>query len=153
MIKKLDLEDYINKLKNLFAREKEFILEGDINVHHRYIKKLEKYDYNSPPEIKNLDYPLIRLKKQGVLSHTEIFEFIKIVKYFKYLKSRNWSDLNDWFSKIEIPKEIEEIEKKYNPKGELIDIEELDNINNLISQNKQNIRQSLYKVLNYSKVD
>ena len=153
MIKKLDLEDYINKLKNLFARGKEFILEGDINVHHRYIKKLEKYDYNSPPEIKNLDYPLIRLKKQGVLSHTEIFEFIKIVRYFKYLKSKNWSDLNDWFSKIEIPKEIEEIEKKYDSKGELVDIEELDNINNLISQNKQNIRQALYKVLNYSKLD
>jgi len=153
LIKKLDLEEYIHNLKNLFARDKDFILEGDINVHLRYIKKLEKYDYNSPPEIKNLDDALMRLKKQGVLSHKEIFEFVKIIRYFEYLKSRNWSELNEWFSKIDIPNSIEEIAKKYDKKGNLTGIEELDNINELIIQNKQNIRQALYKVVNYSKLD
>ena len=153
MIKKLDLEEYINKLTNLFARQKNFILEGDINVHHRNIKKLEKYDYLNPPELKNLDDALIRIKKYGVLSHIELFEFVKIIRYFKYLKSRNWSDLSEWFNKITIPETIETIEKKYDKKGNLIGIEELDNINELISLNKQNIRQALYKVVNYSKLE
>jgi len=153
LIKKLDLEEYINNLKNLFSRDKDFILEGDINVHLRYIQKLEKYDYVNPPEIKNLDDALMRLKKQGVLSHTEIFEFIKIIRYFEYLKSRNWSDLNEWFSKIEIPQAISDIAKKYDKKGNLTGIEELDIINELIRQNKQNIRQALYKVVNYKKLE
>jgi len=153
MINKLDLTDYIQNLKNLFSRDKDFILEGDINVHLRYINKLEKYDYNSPPEVKNLDESLMRLKKQGVLSHKEIFEFVKIIKYFEYLKERNWTDLNEWLSKIEIPESIKEIIKKYDKKGNLIGIEELDNINELIKQNKQNIRQALYKVVNYSKLE
>jgi len=152
MINKLDLQDYINSLKSLFAREKDFILEGDINVHYRYIQKLEKYDYVSPPTLNSLDEQLIRLKKQGILSHKEIFEFIKIINYFKYLKSRKWVDLNEWFSKIEIPDEIEEISKKYDKKGNLTGIEDLDNINQLISQNRSNIRQALYKVVNYSKL-
>jgi DNA mismatch repair protein MutS2 len=153
MIKKLDLEDYVNSLKSLFARSKEFILEGDINVHYRYIQKLQKYDYTSPPEVVNLDEQLKRIKKQGILSHKEIFEFIKIINYFKYLKSRNWSDLEEWFNKILIPNEIENIVKKYDKKGNLIGIEELEKINELISQNRNSIRQALYKVLNYSKLD
>jgi DNA mismatch repair protein MutS2 len=153
MINKLDLQDYINSLKSLFARSKEFILEGDINVHYRYIQKLQKYDYTSPPEVVNLDEQLKRIKKQGILNHREIFEFIKIINYFKYLKSRNWSDLEEWFNKILIPNEIENIVKKYDKKGNLIGIEELEKINELISQNRNSIRQALYKVLNYSKLD
>jgi len=153
MINKLDLTDYIENLKNLFSREKDFILEGDINVHLRYIQKLEKYDYTNPPTLKNLDDVLMRLKKQGTLSHKEIFEFIKIIRYFEYLKDRNWADLNEWFSKIEIPENISNISKKYDKKGNLQGIEELDNINELIKANKQNIRQALYKVVNYSKLD
>jgi DNA mismatch repair protein MutS2 len=152
MIKKLDLQDYINSLESLFARSKDFILEGDINVHYKYIQKLQKYDYVSPPTIINLDEQLIKLKKQGVLSHKEIFEFVKIINYFKYLKSRKWSDLEEWFNKIEIPNDIENIIKKYDKKGNLTGIEELENINQLISQNRSNIRQSLYKVVNYSKL-
>jgi len=153
MINKLDLQDYINSLKSLFAREKDFILEGDINVHYRYIHQLEKYDYLSPPEISSLDEQLMKLKKQGILSHKEIFEFIKIINYFKYLKARDWADLKSWFNKIQIPDEIENIAKKYDKKGNLTGIEELDNINQLISQNRSNIRQVLYKVVNYSKLD
>ncbi len=153
MIKKLDLEEYIDKLQNLFARKKDFILEGDINVHHRYIQKLQNHQYTQPPELKNLDEALIRLKKQAILSHKEIFEFVKIIRYFEYLKQKNWNELNEWFSKISIPKEILKICTKYDKKGNLFGIEELDNINSLIQQNKQNIKQSLYKVLNYSKLD
>ncbi len=153
MIKKLDLVEYIEKFNSLLAREKSFIMEGDINVHHRLIEKLQKYDYTSPPKVINLDTQILKIKKDGVLSHKEIFEFIKIINYFKYLKSRKWGDLEEWLSKIEIPQAIEEIRDNYSKKGELINVEELEEIKELLSKNRENIRHSLYKVLNYSKLE
>ena len=54
-----------------------------------------------------------------MLSHKEIFEFIKIINYFKYLKSRKWDDLEEWLSKIEIPQAIEEIRDNYTVEGDL----------------------------------
>jgi DNA mismatch repair protein MutS2 len=150
LIKKLDLIDYIQQLKNLFAREKDFILEGDINVHFKNIQKLQNFTYNPPPTIKNLDDALIRLRKDGVLLHREIFEFIKIVRYFEYLKSK----VNlEFIQKIEIPSQITQIAYNYDKKGNLINIIELQEIDNLIKQNKENIKQTLYKVINYSKLD
>ena len=153
MVNKLDLKDYIEKLKSLFAREKEYFLIGDIRKNFEYLNKLSNKDFKSPPIVKNLDKEIMHLKKFGVLSHFQIFEFIKIVNYFKYLKSRNWSDLSEWFDKIKIPDEIEKIAKHYNEKGEIIGFEEIDNINLAIKEKKSEIRQNLYKYLNSRKLE
>ena len=153
MIKKLDLEDYINKLKSLFAREKEYIIEGDIRKNFEYIKKLSNKDFKAPSEIKNLDSELIHLKKFGDLTHSQIFEFVKIVNYFIYLKTRNWQDLAEWFDKIKIPDEIIKITKHYNEKGEVIGFEEIDIINQKIKEVKSSIRQQLYKYINSKKLE
>jgi len=39
MIKKLDLTEYMEKLKSLFAREKDYKLIGDIRKNYEYLKK------------------------------------------------------------------------------------------------------------------
>ncbi|WP_024790943.1 MULTISPECIES: endonuclease MutS2 [unclassified Lebetimonas] len=153
MVKKLDLSDYINRLYSLFAREKDFKLNGDINVFYKYLKKLENKDFKSPPEVKNLDKELIHLKKYGDLSHSQIFEFVKIINYFDYLKSRNWEDLAEWFDKIEIPSEIKKLTLHYNKKGEIIGFIELDEINEKIKEVKTLIRQELYKYINSKKLE
>ncbi|WP_024791960.1 endonuclease MutS2 [Lebetimonas sp. JS138] len=153
MVKKLDLSDYINRLYSLFAREKDFKLNGDINVFYKYLKKLENKDFKSPPEVKNLDKELIHLKKYGDLSHSQIFEFVKIINYFDYLKSRNWEDLAEWFDKIEIPSEIKKLTLHYNKKGEVIGFIELDEINEKIKEVKTLIRQELYKYINSKKLE
>ena len=153
MIKKLDLEEYINKLKSLFAREKEYIIEGDIRKNFEYIKKLSNKDFKAPPEVKNLDSELMHLKKFGDLSHSQIFEFVKIINYFIYLKSRNWQDLADWFDKIKIPDEIMKITKHYNEKGEVVGFEEIDIITQKIKELKSSIRQQLYKYINSKKLE
>jgi len=49
IISKLDLEDYINSFKKLFARDKDITLQGDINLHYRLINQLSTYDL-TPPE-------------------------------------------------------------------------------------------------------
>ncbi|WP_096258533.1 endonuclease MutS2 [Lebetimonas natsushimae] len=153
MITKLDLTDYINRLNSLFAREKDFKLQGDINVFYKYLKKLENKDFKAPPEVKNLDKELMHLKKFGTLSHNQIFEFVKIINYFIYLKSRNWEDLSDWFDKIKIPDDIKKILNHYNQKGEVVGFIELDEINEKIKEIKTLIRQELYKYINSKKLE
>ncbi|MEO1924290.1 MAG: endonuclease MutS2, partial [Nautiliaceae bacterium] len=153
MIKKLDLSDYIEKLSNLYAREKEYFLEGDIRKNYEYLQKLSNKDFKAPPSVKHLDSEIMHLKKFGNLKHDQIFEFVKIINYFKYLKSRNWTDLKEWFDKIKIPDEIEKILKHYNEKGEVIGFEEIDLINERIKEKKSLIRQQLYKYLNSKKLE
>ena len=48
ILKKLDLTDYINNFSQLLAREKSIILEGDINLHHKLISELSKFDFKAP---------------------------------------------------------------------------------------------------------
>jgi DNA mismatch repair protein MutS2 len=153
MINKLDLVDYINRLTSLFAREKSYIIEGDIRKNFDYLQKLSNKDFKQPPNIKNLDTEILHLKKFGTLKHDQIFEFIKIINYFKYLKSRKWQDLAEWFDKIKIPEEIEKISKHYNEKGEVVGFEEIDLINERIKEKKSQIRSQLYKYLNSKKLE
>ena len=153
MIQKLDLTDYLKRLQKLFAREKDYIIKGDIRKNYEYIKKLSNKDFKSPPSVKNLDIEIMHLKKFGVLKHDQIFEFVKIINYFKYLKSRKWQDLASWFDKIKIPDEIEKIVKHYNEKGEVVGFEEIDLINDRIKEKKALIRQQLYKYLNSKKLE
>lgn len=155
LIKKLDLYDYIENFKKLFAREKSIIIEGDINIHYKIIEELSKYNFNAPKEVANLDSQLIHLQKQGVLKTYEIYEFIKIVNYFLYLKRFNFEGkLLEWMEKIVIPNDILNIVSFFDDKANLksgID-EDLDNISEAINRNKEEIKQSLYKLVNSAKL-
>ncbi|NPA11347.1 MAG: endonuclease MutS2 [Epsilonproteobacteria bacterium] len=153
MIDKLDLGEYIEKLSSFFARQKDYYLLGDINKSYKYINALKNKDFTPPPEVKNLDSEIIHLKKFGTLNHAQIFEFVKIINYFKYLKSQKWHELSEWFNKIEIPTDINEITKHYTQKGEVVGFEEIDNINDQILNKKQAIRAQLYKYINSSKLE
>lgn len=155
IFKKLDLEDYITNFSKLFAREKSVVLEGDINLHHRLIKELSKYDLKEPQKVENLDGRLIHIQKQGVLKLDEIYEFIKIIRYFNYLKRFNFEDkLAIWIDKIIIPNDILKIEEYFDNKGNLKDgiNEDLDSIKKALYTNKDLIKQSLHKSINNSKL-
>lgn len=160
IFKKLDLVDYIDSLASLFAREKSIILEGDINLHHKMISELSYYEFKSPPKIDKLDNALLHIQKQGILKIYEIFEFAKIIKYFLYLKRFDFQKnsregkVHDWLAKIAVPPEVLEVEKYFTDKGELKDgvNEDYDAIKNALYKNKEEIKQSLYKVINNSKL-
>ncbi len=160
ILKKLDLTDYIDSFSKLFSRDKSIILEGDINLHHRMIKELSHFDFVPPNKIEKLDNALMHLQKQGILKIYDIFEFVKIVRYFLYLNKFNFQSnvkdgkISEWLDKIEIPKEINDIEKYFNDKGELkagIN-DEFDSIKTAIYKNKESIKQSLYKMVNNTKL-
>ena len=151
IIKKLDLENHIDKLVSLFSRRKNVILEGDISVHHNIIKELEKFSLKSPQKISNLDIALNYLQKQGNLKIYEIYEFVKIIKYFHYVKKFEFTGkLEIWINKIIIPLELSKIVDAFDDKGKLLYgfSEDLDRVNDSLFSNRDAIKQKLYSVIN-----
>ncbi len=152
---KLDIEEFIKKFKTFFAREKGLKFEGDINIHYKFILELEKIEFVPPPTIKNLDTQLNYLKKSGILKLEDIFEFIKIIRYFFYLKKIVVEGaLFNYISKINIPEEIKEIEKLFDKEGNLID-EIDDRLLEITKENervKEQIRFSISKIFSSSKI-
>ena len=137
------------------AREKSIILEGDINLHHKLISELSKFDIKAPNKIENLDSALMHIQKQGILKMDDIFEFIKIINYFRYLKKFSFDGkLAEWIDKITIPNEIVKICEYFDDKANLKDgvNESFDNIKYAISKNKEAIKQNLYKIINSPKI-
>jgi DNA mismatch repair protein MutS2 len=151
IIKKLDLEDYLENLQSLFAREKSIAIEGDINIHFALINEILKYEFKTPPKLENLDRPLALLQKQGVLKLYEIYEFIKIVKYFLYLKRFTLENkLEAWIDKIIVPTNIENLCEIFDDKGQILQgfNEDFDSVNQNLYNNKVNIKDALHKVIN-----
>jgi len=122
LIKTLDLTDFLEELKGFYAREKSFVIDGDIIFHYQFIQELARHKFNSPPKIKNLDSQLQHLKKYGILSLDAIFEFVKIIRYFLYLKKIGFEKttiIKEWLGKILFPETILEIQNYFDEKGEL----------------------------------
>ncbi len=155
IFKKLDLLDYIDSFSKLFSREKSIVLEGDINIHFKLINELSKYDFKEPPKVVNLDTQLVHIQKQGILKVYEIYEFIKIINYFLYLKKFTFEGkLGEWIDKIIVPSDIERVTEFFDAKSNLKSgiNEDYDAIKDAISRNKQEIKHNLYKIINSSKI-
>lgn len=155
IFEKLDLQDYMDSFSKLLSREKPIILEGDINIHFKLINELSKFDIKQPNKIESLDNALLHIQKQGILKIYEIYEFVKIIKYFLYLKRFTFEGkLQEWIDKIIIPNEIVKICDYFDEKSNIksgVD-EDFDRIKDAILANKQEIKQSLYKIINSSKI-
>ncbi len=156
IVKKLDIEDFIEVFYTFLSRKKPLYMEGDSKRHLRYINEISKYDFKAPKEVKNLDDMLTHLKKQGVLKLYEIYEFVKIIDYFTYLKKVGFEgDVATWLLDIRVPDEIREICGYFDKEGELRDDvdDELLAVNSSLERNKQNLRDLLKRVLSSSKLN
>ncbi|SMC09978.1 endonuclease MutS2 [Nitratiruptor tergarcus] len=151
MEEKLDLKDFLDNFRTFFARFKPLAIEGDINLHFQFINELKKYRFKAPPQIANLDKALMHLQKQGVLSKEEIFEFIKIFRYFFYLKTLGFEGkVGEWLASIDIPEELAQIERYFDQDGQIkseVD-ERLATLENAFKHNKEQIRQKLQALIN-----
>lgn len=151
IVKKLDITNHIEQLAALFCREKDIKLDGDINIHHSIIKELENFSLKTPPKIEVLNGPLNYLQKQGILKIYEIYEFVKIIRYFEYLQKFTFiGKLANWIEKIIIPKELDVIIDAFDDKGEVLHgySEDLDRVNSNLYSNRDAIKQKLYGVIN-----
>ena len=120
LFKRLDLVGYISEYENHLAREKPLFLEGDSKLHFEIIASLQNYNFKNPPQIANLDTPLAHLTKQGILNLKEIYEFVKIVRYFAYLLKQPFEGrVAGWLEGIVIPKQVWQIVEYFDDEGEI----------------------------------
>jgi len=155
IIRKLDIQDHIEQFKYFFSREHSLYIEGDQERHFEYIKALDRITFNAPPKIASLDNSFIYLQKKGVLRFEDIFEFVKIIRYFRYFKNLELNRLlREWFDKIVIDERFYEIENYFDVKGnfkEDLD-EELFKLSQVVQEQKNIIRDSLKRLTHTSKI-
>ncbi|WP_300366226.1 endonuclease MutS2 [Hydrogenimonas sp.] len=155
LIDQLDLAGYIGRFEGLLARPKPLFIEGDRSLHFRFIRALEEVEFKSPPKVRNCDDLWMRLGKQAVLGLDDIFEIVKIVRYFMYLKNlRIENVLGEWLAEIEIPEPIVAISKMFDEKGNLeehVD-ERLASLKAAQKQNRDAIRQTLSRMVGSAKL-
>lgn len=144
LIKKLDLLEYCEELKALQARDKDILLQGDAKLHLPRLEELSYANIKALPEVKNLDFALTHLLKEGVLHLQTSFEFVKILNYFLYLKKLKFRpNLQKWLDNIIIPKSIQDICFLFTKKGEIK--EELDERLINLADNLRLQRSALYE--------
>ncbi|ENY6719824.1 endonuclease MutS2 [Campylobacter jejuni] len=142
LISKLDLNSYLEEFKALFARGKEIFLQGDCNLHFKRIHELCEVEFPTMPELSNLDKALVHLSKQGILHLDEIFEFVKILRYFEKLKKiKLGTNLDSWLQKIEFVSGALELCLNFDEKGELKESldEKLVNLNTALRLKNESI--------------
>ena len=155
LIKKLDLDTYIETFQKFLARAKDIPIQGDINIHYRYIKELSNVDFTPPKESRALEVELNRLKKQALLSLEDIFEFVKIIRYFRYLRTLTLPHLlREWMEAIVVPDEIMGIIASFDDEGRIDPNRdsELLEIDALLKNNKIAIRESLKRIVNQKRL-
>jgi len=155
LITQLDLEQYIEEFKSFFSREHSLYIEGDQELHFRYIKALDKLEFNAPPKISDFYNIKGHLKKRGILNFEMIFEIVKVVRYFRYFKNRNIDGLiGEWMSKFIIDEKFTEIEKYFTKDGkfeENLD-ETLFSLSARIKEHRNNMSGSLKRMMSSSKL-
>jgi DNA mismatch repair protein MutS2 len=155
LINQLDLSEHIKQFSSFFSREHSLYIEGDQELHFRYIKELDKLEFKAPPKVADFYNIHGHLKKHGVLGFEQIFEIIKIVRYFRYLKNRNIEGLiGEWMEKFTIPQNFLEIEKYFTSEGkfeENLD-ENLFHLSQRVKEHKNNISSSLKRLMSSSKL-
>jgi len=152
----LDLTPFLSSFSDFLSREKPFYIEGDQNRHFQLIRELDTYEFKAPPKIKNLDTPLAYLKKQGQLNLQDIFEFVKIVRYFRYLQKFDFEGtLGSWINGIEVHEDFGDIDRYFNEEGtfnEELD-EDLASMNTRIKQLKEQLSASMKRILFTQKLE
>lgn len=155
LINQLDLNEHINSFKQFFSRESSLYIEGDQELHYRYIKALDSIEFKAPPKVADFFTIKSHLKKHGVLSFEQIFEIVKVVRYFRYFKNRELNGIiGEWMDKFIIDEKFNEIEKYFTHDGkfdENLD-ETLFGLSARIKEHKANMSGSLKRLVSSSKL-
>lgn len=163
IIKKLDLEGFLGEFITFFARSDKKIaldslkIEGDFRDIKHKIDELSNIVFTAPSAIKVLDNELAILKKGAVLRLESIFEFVKIIRYFLYLKKLNLDNfphIRASIEKINIPKDILEIESCFENDGNVKagKYEKFDYLNLAIKNANKEAKKQLDRLLSNAKL-
>ena len=155
LINQLDLNEHINSFRHFFARESSLYIEGDQELHFRYIQALDAIEFKTPPKVADFTNAKLHLQKQGVLQFEQIFEFVKVVRYFRYFNNKNLSGIiGEWMQKFVIEPSFFEVEKYFTHDGKFE--ENLDTalfgLGERIKEHKNNISSSLKRLTSSPKI-
>ncbi len=155
IISQLDLDEHIAEFQSFFSRNTNLYIEGDQELHFRYIKALDKLEFKAPPKVADFSNIKLHLKKNGVLNFEQIFEIVKVVRYFRYLKNRELDGLlGEWISKFEFDERFLEIEKYFTNDGKFEENLDADlfGLSRRIQEEKNNISSLLKRLTSSSKL-
>ncbi len=155
LIEQLDLTEHMARLRSFFSRDQTLFLEGDQERHYRYIEALDRLNFKPPPKIAPLHTMVTHLHKKGVLSFEQIFEIVKVVRYFRYMNHTcDEGIIAEWMQRIVIPEVMEEVACCFTHDG--VFDESLDEALYLLSRRikgyKEEISASLKRLLYTSKL-
>ncbi|HIP19658.1 MAG TPA: endonuclease MutS2, partial [Sulfurimonas sp.] len=155
LIKQLDLSEHIEQFSSFFSRESSLYIEGDQELHFKYIKALDKLEFKAPPKVIDFFHIKGHLKKQGVLNFEQMFEIVKIVRYFRYFRNRKLDGIiGEFMSRIDIPEKFTEVEKYFTHDGkfeENLD-ENLFGLSARIKEHRATMSSSLKRMMGSSKL-
>ena len=118
LIDKLDLGGYFASIETFFARSKPFFMEGDQNRHFEMIRQLDTLSFNPPKPIKELQNSLNSIKKQGILTLDILYEWVKLIRYMRYLTTLSLpAKLQEWMDEIVFPAELAPLEAFFHEDG------------------------------------
>ena len=155
LINQLDLGDHISLFRQFFSRESSLYIEGDQELHYRYIKALDAIEFKAPPKVSDFTNIKFHLKKQGVLQFEQIFEIVKVVRYFRYFQNRELEGIiGEWMNKFLIEPKFLEVERYFTHDGkfdENLD-ETLFHLGSRVKEHKANINESLKRLTSSQKL-
>ncbi len=155
LINQLDLSEHIQHFTSFFSRKSSLYMQGDQELHFKYIKALDKLEFNSPPKVTDFFEIKAHLKKQGVLNFEQIFEIVKVIRYFRYFKNRELDGIiGEWMSKFIIDERFLEVEKYFTKDGkfeENLD-ESLFGLGQRIREIKNEMSSALRRMMSSSKL-
>jgi DNA mismatch repair protein MutS2 len=155
LIQQLDLTQHISEFETFFSRKHTLYIEGDQELHFRYIQALDKLEFKAPPKVSDFTEIKLHLKKHGVLNFEQIFEIVKVVRYFRYFQKRELDGLiGEWMAKFVVPENFFEIEKYFTVDGkfeENLD-ETLFGLSARIKEYKNEMSSAIKRMMNSSKL-
>ncbi len=152
---KLDLLPHLKALEHFFSRAQNIAIGGDQERHFRYIEALDALEFKAPPKSVPFEGSINHLKKQGVLRFEDIFELLKIVRYFRTMRNSGYTGLiGEWMGTIVIPEPFNEIDDFFDASGVFIESkdEDLHKIAQRIKAIKTEIADSMKRLFHTQKL-
>jgi len=118
LLDRLDLQAHVAEIESFLSRKKPLYIEGDQGRHYQFIRALDALEFPAPPKTTAFDGIRVHLKKQGVLGFEQIFELIKVVRYFRTLRNRGFEGIiGEWMASVVVPESFKEVERHFDEKG------------------------------------
>ncbi len=155
LAQKLDLTEYFRDFLGFLAREKPPYLGGDIAHNALLLAELENLEFAPPPPLAPLHRDIVHLQKHGILHKEEIFEWVKLLRYMRYLQTlESPPKLKAWWDKIHFPEPLLKLESEYDSKGGFVPetFPELDSLYTALAHAKREMTEKIYATLHSEKL-